>query len=490
MSGLRSLPELLAGLLEEGAAPPELAVSGLACDSRRVAPGTLFFAIPGTREDGARFAGKAVEAGAAAIVAARPLALPVPCLVARSPRRAAAIAAARFHGEPGRGLACVGVTGTNGKTTTCHLLAGLMQCAGRPFGLIGTVGHRAGQLALPAATTTPGPIELQELLCAMAEGKLAGCAMEVSSHALDQDRAAGVSFRVGVFTNLTRDHLDYHGSMEAYAGAKRRLFSGLEPGASAVANLDDPAGAAMLAAVPPGVERIGFSAGAQGGAVLRARALRPHPEGVSFRLEGPGGAEAVELPLVGAFNVENALAAAGAALALGLTLAQVAAGLARAEGAPGRLEKIPGPPGRPRVFVDYAHTPDALERALRALRPLTPGRLVVLFGCGGDRDRGKRPLMGRAAAAAADEVWVTSDNPRGEEPAAIIAAVLAGAGEGPARVRVEPDRETAIRLALEQAGPEDTVLVAGKGHESEQIVGERRLRFSDREVVGRLLCRG
>ncbi len=485
-----TLGEVLGGIVSLGGVPGDLPLEGLTQDSRKVRPGWLFFAVPGVKEDGARYAGEAVERGAPAVVASRPLDLPVPCLATPRVRRALALAADRFFGEPSRRLLCAGVTGTNGKTTVCHLLRGLFAEAGRPFGLMGTVGNLVGDRVLPALTTTPDPVEVQALLCEMEAKGLEGCAMEVSSHALDQDRTAGVRFRAAVFTNLTRDHLDYHGDMETYFRAKLALFEGVTPGGRAVLNASDPWARKAAGFLPGEVEPLFYGIGP--GVDAGVRALDPSfgPEGADFFLEWRGDRVPVRLPLVGAFNVENALAAAAAALALGLSLEEAARGLEKARPAPGRLERVPGGKEDPAVFVDYAHTPDALERVLRALRPLAGGRLVAVFGAGGDRDKGKRPLMGEAAARLADLVWITSDNPRTEDPLEIIDQIREGTREGKARVEVEPDREKAIEKALGEAGPGDIVLIAGKGHEAVQIVGEERIPFKDSEVAGRFLCGG
>ena len=485
-----TLGKVLGGIVPLGGAPADLPLEGLTQDSRKVRPGWLFFAVPGIREDGARYAGEAVERGAVAVVAQRPLDLPVPCLVTDLVRPALAKAADRFFGSPSERLSLAGVTGTNGKTTVCHLLRGLFQEAGRPWGVMGTVGNLVGDRVLPALTTTPDPVEVQALLRKMEEAGLEGCAMEVSSHALDQDRAAGVRFRVALFTNLTRDHLDYHGGMEAYFRAKLKLFTRLSPGARAVLNAADPWAQRAADSLPGGVTPLFYRVGPGPGGEVRALEPEFGPQGVSFLLEIGGRRSRVRLPLVGDFNLENALAAAGAGWVLGLSLEEIARGLEKARPAPGRLERVPGGKGDPLVLVDYAHTPDALERALQALRPLAENQLVVVFGAGGDRDRGKRPLMGRAASRWADRVWITSDNPRSEDPLEIIDQILEGTREGRAQVRTEPDRERAIEKALRESGPGDIVLIAGKGHEAVQVVGKERIPFLDSQVAGRFLCGG
>ena len=482
------LPELLEGLLAPGEEPPSLPVRGIGDDSRRVEEGWLFCAVPGHRRDGADFVPQARRRGARAVLAARPLpGLDLPCLVAPDIRRAAAIASHRFHGRPSRRVACAGVTGTNGKTTVCHLVAGILEEAGRRTGVLGTLGYRLGAERRPAPTTTPGPVTTQELLGEMAEGGFQACLMEVSSHALTQDRTAGIEWRAAAFTNLTRDHLDYHGSMEEYAKAKMKLFAALPPGARAVVNLDDPLAGRILAALPSGVEGLACSLDPGKGAAITLLERRRRGWGYALELDLAGHRVRAGLPLAGEFNLENALVALGLALALGLTPSAVAAGLGRAAPVPGRLERVaPVRPGLPAVCVDYAHTPDALARALAALRPFCPGRLGLVFGCGGERDRGKRPLMGEIAARLADRVWITSDNPRGEDPAAIAAQVAAGLGGRAARV--ELDRREAIRLALAEAEEGDLVLVAGKGHEDYQLLAGERRHFDDRETVRDLLC--
>ena len=476
---------------------PEIVL--VTCDSRAVVPGACFFALPGARLDGRSFASRAAGQGASAVVAEQPVeCAPARLLLAPSARRALAIAAANFHGRPADALRIAGVTGTNGKTTVAYLLEACAAEAGLPVGVMGTVTHRFAGEERPASHTTPESTEIQALLAEMVRAGTKAVVMEVSSHALSQERVSGVRFHAAAFTNLTRDHLDYHGDMEAYFAAKRRLFTEhLTEGAIAVINAQDPFGARLADQLGPGREVWRF--GTRGEDPLRAVDVRMAMSGVQAVLLTPRGEIAVHSPLVGVHNLENLLCAAGLSLALGLPPEAVARGLSRSRGAPGRLERIVGP-SRPGVsaFVDYAHTDDALARALSALRALSPRRIVCLFGCGGDRDRGKRPLMGRAAAAGAELTIVTSDNPRTEAPDAIIAEILPGlagarrlsaeeARGGERGYLIEPDRRAAIALALECAHEGDVVLLAGKGHEDYQIVGTERRHFSDREEARRFL---
>jgi len=468
---------------------PQTELAGLASDSRRVRPGDLFFCLRGLTRDGHDYAGEAVAKGAAALVAERELPFAVPQLIVPDAQRALAQLADAFFGRPTRLLRPIGVTGTNGKTTTTWLIERILLDAGVPAGVIGTVEIRFARQSLPASVTTPDVLELQRLFRGMADAGGRRCVMEVSSHALEQGRVRGVRFRTAVFTNLTQDHLDYHGTMEAYAAAKGLLFARLgnayedEPAERtyAVLNADDPAseGFARLTSaevVPYGIERE---------AMVRAVDVKATARGASFTAETFAGSRRIDLRLVGRFNVYNALAALSAALCEGIPLEAAAASLERVAGVPGRLEPVDE--GQPfAVVVDYAHTPDGLDNVLRAVREIAEGRVICVFGCGGDRDRTKRPVMGRIAATLADYVWVTSDNPRSEDPAAIIRDIEAGIREAgcPAdRYALEADRRAAIFRAVEMAGPGDVVLIAGKGHETYQIVGGETLPFDDRLVA-------
>ncbi len=476
----RSLEEIVAALRREDllltAPGTGVGLTGVSADSRAVEPGMLYLAVRGSVADGHRFVADAVRRGAVAVVVETPQQNKVPEVVVRDGRLAAIAAGRAWYRDPAARLALVGITGTNGKTTTTALVRHLLNSGGRA-GSIGTLGAFDGAGAtVPSAAgslTTPGPIDLQATLFELAERGVTHVAMETSSHSLDQGRLDGLTFAAGVFTNLTRDHLDYHGTMEAYLAAKLRLSGHLGLEGVEVVNLDDPAWRVM----PPRNRRLTF--GLDSAAGIRAAEVHLGSAGSSFRLLTPQGQALIRLPLPGDFNVSNALGAAAAAFAVGVPLAAVAEGLNRAPQVPGRMEKIAE---RPCVILrDYAHTPDALERALTALRPLTHGRLIVVFGCGGDRDRGKRPLMGRIAAQEADLAIVTSDNPRTEDPEAIIDEVERGMG-GVVHQRVV-DRLAAIHAALAAARPDDTVLLAGKGHETYQVIGTEKLPFDERAIV-------
>jgi UDP-N-acetylmuramoyl-L-alanyl-D-glutamate--2,6-diaminopimelate ligase len=465
-------------------------------DSRAVRPGALFVAVRGGRQDGHDFAAAAVAAGAVAVLGERAVDVPgAVVLTAADSRRALAACAAAFTGHPSRRVRLAGVTGTNGKTTVTYLVDSMMRAAGVNTGVIGTVGVRFAGAERRLDFTTPEAPELCALVDEMAGAGVQACVMEVSSHALAQHRADGLRFRAAAFTNLTRDHLDFHGDMESYFLAKRRLFTDLlDPDGAAVVNVDDPHGARLGNTLP---ERrlLSFSARGVEAASLRADGATFSLAGTRARLRTPEGDAEMETRLVGAHNLENLLAAAGLAFGLGAPLAAVLAGAREAKAPPGRLERVEDPRGR-HVFVDYAHTDDALACILVALRGLGAPRIACVFGCGGDRDPGKRPLMGRAVGAAADLAVVTSDNPRTEDPLAIIGAIVPGVEEGGLRplaydeaIRgergyvVEPDRRAAIVLALASARKGDVVLIAGKGHEDYQIVGATKHPFDDRVVA-------
>ncbi|MYB32421.1 MAG: UDP-N-acetylmuramoyl-L-alanyl-D-glutamate--2,6-diaminopimelate ligase, partial [Acidobacteria bacterium] len=492
--------DLLDGLEAElPAGAGDLRVRGVTCDSRTVEPGSLFIAMPGERFDGHDFVPAAAAAGAAAVmVETQPADPGIPVVRVRDARRAAGPVAAAFHGRPSDAMRLVGVTGTNGKTTVAWLLDAFFQQETSGGLYCGTVAHRAhagGRLLEPAAaglTTREAP-EFQSLL---ALARSAGCrfgAVECSSHGLRQGRLGGTAFEVAVFTNLTRDHLDFHGEFDAYFRAKRELFTDLlRPGGTAVIGWDDPFGARLAAELQelrPDARVVGF--GSDPGATIRLSAIRSDLDGTRVSLDGPAGSGEISSPMLGHFSGLNLAAAWGALTALGFDGARAAEVLSGAAPPPGRMERIGAPRGsrrgrKPAVLVDYAHTPDALARALAAARCLVgDGRLHVVFVCGGERDRGNRPLMGDAAARLADRVVVTSDNPRGEEPGAIIAEVRVGA-ENPAlgaEVLTEPDRRRAIEAAVAVAGPRDLVVVAGKGHETHQQLGDTRIPFDDRQVV-------
>ena len=468
----------------------DVAVRGVQHDSRAIAAGDLFAAIEGASFDGTRFASGAVERGAVAVLASRELPLPVPQLISGDVRHAMAVAAHAVEGDPTRDLELVGITGTNGKTTTSYLVDGMLRELGRSPWMLGTVEVRAGEARRPARFTTPEADDLARFAREAVDAGAGQLVMEVSSHGLAQARVAGAHFAVAAFTNLSRDHLDFHGTMEAYEAAKASLFLAHRPRVS-VLNVDDPAGARIAAAVPDAIT-VGRSEDAR----LRIVDARFERTGIQASLTFDGAPLSLGSALVGRHNLENLAAALGCGLGLGLPSAEAAAALGRAPAAPGRLEPVADPRGST-IVVDYAHTPDALVNALRALRPITAGRLVVVFGCGGDRDAGKRPQMGRAAAEGADLVIVTSDNPRTEDPAAIVEAIVPGVEAAGLRLAdvdaergfvVEIDRARAIARAVAALRPEDTLLVAGKGHEDYQIVGTAKRPFDDRAVAAEAIA--
>jgi UDP-N-acetylmuramoyl-L-alanyl-D-glutamate--2,6-diaminopimelate ligase len=456
----------LRDLMGNGA--PEVEISGLAYSSRSVAPGTLFFCVPGFRADGHDFAPDAVARGAVALVCQRPLELGVPEVIVDDVRAAMGPAAARFYGDPTGELEVVGVTGTNGKTTTAFLLRHLLEAGGRQTGLLGTVKRVVGGVEEEVERTTPEAIDLQATFRAMLDGGDRACAMEVSSHALELGRVAGIRFACRVFTNLTQDHLDFHETMEAYFAAKRRLFE--EPGTSVV-NVDDEYGRRIAAEVEQAI-----TFGVERDADYRARDVEFDLMGSRFVCATPDGELELQSPLAGLFNVQNVLGAVAAARSLGVAQEAIAAALPEFGRVPGRFEPVDE--GQDfGVLVDYAHTPEALENVLQAAREVTRGRLHVVFGAGGDRDRGKRPLMGAAARSLADRVLVTSDNPRSEEPEAIVDAIMEGAGPDAER---ETDRRAAIARAIDTAGPGDVVVIAGKGHEQgQEFENGRKEPFDD-----------
>ena len=467
---------------------PRTEIASVTHDSRAVGPGDLFCCVVGSTSDGHDHAPAAVAAGAAALLVERPLGLPVAEARVASVRAAMGPAAAAAFGQPSTKLAVLGVTGTNGKTTTTYLLENIARAAGIRPGVIGTIGTRIDGVAVPGERTTPEATELQAVLSRMADAGVGLAAIEVSSHALVMHRVDGTRFAAACFTNLSHDHLDFHAGLEDYFEAKARLFAPAFT-AAAAANLDDAHGVEIARrAGAAGLSVLGFGLEAAG-AEVRAVGLDASPAGNAFRLATPYGSADVRSPLVGRFNASNALAAAATALAAGLDVDAVAAGLAAPIVVPGRMERVEA--GQPfPVLVDYAHTPDGLVQVLRAARPLVGagGRLVVVFGCGGDRDRAKRPEMGRAAADLADVVVVTSDNPRSEDPRAIIDEVLAGIPAA-GRPVVEPDRRRAIGEALAGRGPDDVVVVAGKGHEQGQTTGGVTVPFDDRVVAREELAR-
>jgi len=488
---MKSLGELVAaagGTARIVRGAPEVRVAGIETDSRTVRPGALFAALPGRTSDGHRYLGAAAAAGAAALLvepgqgAAAPAG---PAIVeAADLRHALGAMAARFYDHPSGDLDLVGVTGTNGKTTVTWLLEAIARAAGRKPGVIGTIACRWGVWERPAGNTTPEAPELQRLLREMADAGVQVVALEASSHALELDRLVDCRFAVAVFTNLGRDHLDFHRDLEAYGAAKAKLFTAHAPKTSVI-NADDPAGARLIAAARGTV--IAYGRGEA--AALRAVEISAGAEGLRFVIAAEGQRVPIASPLLGEHNVANILAAAGAARALGMSWDAVQAGVAACALVPGRFERVGGCGEGPLVLVDFAHTPEAVENALRVARGLCRGKLSVVLGCGGDRDRGKRPLMGAAAALLADRAYLTSDNPRSEQPEEILAQILAGAqaSGGAAVLRVIEDRRAAIRAAVRDCGAGDVVLIAGKGHEDTQTVGGRTLPFSDREEARRAL---
>lgn len=465
---------------------PAVTISSLVDDSRAVRPGGCFVAVHGKEVDGHTFITAAVAAGARAIVVDRDGFAPPgsACVRVADTREALARLAAAYYGlrdDSPCPMRLIGITGTNGKTTTTWLLRAILAAAGQPTALIGTIEYDSVGRHHPAPLTTPGPLELARLLASARDAGAVYAVLEVSSHALDQRRCDGLAFAATVFTNLSGDHLDYHGTMERYAAAKRRLFTLREPGGVAVVNLDDPMGESLAGSLDGRVLSFGIDSPAAG---LSARIEAMDRAGSTFVLAGRSFETRVRLSLVGRHNISNALAAAATADALDLAPEAILAGLERIAGVPGRLQRVE-PDGSPFcVFVDYAHTDAALNSALRALRPLTPGRLICVFGCGGNRDREKRPRMAAVAARWADLTFVTSDNPRTEDSSRIIDEILAGfPRDGAGRVEVREDRRCAIEAAIGEAWPGDTVLIAGKGHETYQLVGGEVRPFDDVAVA-------
>ncbi len=488
---LRALPER--DQPAPGAIPVDAAsagVTGIAYDSRRVTRGDVFVALKGRHADGTAFARQAAERGAAAIVSAPPVLsdLGIPWIAVSDARLALALLSSAFFGRPSAEMQVVGITGTNGKTTVAHLVAAIFDAAGVRCGMLGTVGYRVGRDTRPATHTTPEAPDLQALLREMVDSGCGACAMEVSSHALSLRRVDAMTFAAGVFTNLTRDHLDFHGDMEAYFQSKRRLFEML-PDAPSLINIDDPRGAALT---EMGARPVTF-------AIDRPADITPGPlsfslDGLTFDVRTPRGTVHIRSALVGRPNVYNSLAAVGAATALGLSFDVIERGVRSLEGVPGRFEIVSGSADGLTVVVDYAHTDDALRNLLETARLLARGRLITVFGCGGDRDRTKRPLMGAVAGRLSDVIIITSDNPRGEDPARIIEEIQRGITSDTRRPDGQPplaivDRREAIGRAIAVARPGDLVLIAGKGHETHQVIGDRVIDFDDvavaRDALGR-----
>ncbi len=471
------LNQLLAGVALTERRAGDVECSGICYDTRTMEPGCLFVALPGYKTDGHKYIAQALEQGAAAVLCQHPPEGEGPWLVTPDARAALAAVSANWFGHPARDMTLLAVTGTNGKTTTTYLLKAMLEgVLGARVGLIGTNQNMVRDEVLPAHRTTPESWEVQQLLREMADAGCTHVVMEASSHALVLHRLDGLRFRAGIFTNLTQDHLDFHGTMEAYRDAKGLLFRQSD---TAVLNLDDEAGRyfARTVAVP----RLTYSE-RRDEADLTAKNLRLFPDRVEFEAVAAGAISRVRLPIPGGFTVYNALGVLTCGLALGLPLADCADALAKAPGVKGRIEVVPVPADFA-VIIDYAHTPDALENILTTVRDFTAGRVICLFGCGGDRDRTKRPQMGAIAGSLADVAVVTSDNPRTEEPEAIIRDILPGLEGTAAEVVVEPDRRAAIRRALSLAKPGDTVVLAGKGHETYQEVGTQVLHLDEREEV-------
>jgi UDP-N-acetylmuramoyl-L-alanyl-D-glutamate--2,6-diaminopimelate ligase len=492
----------LAGMLERlSSLPPDWLdreVLDIVYDSRKVRPGSLFVAVRGFHSDGHLFILQAVKQGAVAVVTERhsstAAATGTPQIVIEDSRRALALLANAFYGHPSQKLALIGITGTNGKTTTSYLVKAIIEAAGGVSGLIGTIDYRVGDNVYPAPNTTPESLDLQRLLAEMVGLGATHCVIEVSSHALELGRTLGCAFAAAAFTNLTQDHLDFHGTMDAYFRAKLLLFSGLQPERSAVVNLDDARAGEIIKATKAQIITTGMTDRAD---IQPAGAIQHGIRGLSFEVTTPSGTVRVESPLVGRHNVHNILTAVGIGTALGFSAEAISRGIKNMKAVPGRMEKVDEGQSYG-VVVDYAHTEDALDRLLEAVRELASSRIITVFGCGGDRDRTKRPKMGAAAIRGSDVVIVTSDNPRTEDPLSIIEEVEQGMTEGmripspdaapdPVGGRtpysVIPDRQVAVATAIGMAKPGDVVVLAGKGHEDYQIIGNTKIHYDDREVA-------
>jgi len=468
--------------------PPNRSVESIAYDSRRVQRNGLFVALRGKKSDGHDFVEQAIEKGASVIVAEREQKYPrATCVAVENTRTALADLGAAFYGYPARKLKLAGVTGTNGKTTTTFLIQHICEKAGMRCGLIGTVRYQLGERVLPAARTTPESLDLQELLAQIANAGCRAATMEVSSHALAQDRTRGLELDVAVFTNLTQDHLDFHGTMKNYFESKLKLFIQLASQQKkrkpvAVVNIDDRYGEQLLGKIDKSISIITYGLGVR--ADFRASNYRMEFGGTSYQLDARGKSYLVRIPLIGRFNVANSLAALAAANALGISVREAVLSFGKSPQVPGRLEMVPAK-RQFQIFVDYAHTPDALLNVLKTLRELEPRRLIVVFGCGGDRDREKRPLMAQVVDLNADYAIITSDNPRKEDPAAIISEVERGFRSSHYEKLI--DRAEAIARAIALAQPRDIVLIAGKGHETYQEFADHTVPFDDIQVARRAL---
>jgi len=475
------LKEILEGLsLLEITADMEMEIGGISFDSRTVSPGQLFVAVSGFASDGHRFIPMAVEKGACAVLCEKVPEIDIPYIRVENTRFALAIAAKNFYGDPAGKMCMIGLTGTNGKTTSTYLIKHMLEfCRGAKVGLIGTNANMIGDTELHTERTTPESLELQSLLADMHAAGCTHVVMEVSSHALVLDRVAGIQYEVGAFTNLTQDHLDFHGDMDEYARAKSLLFSHCNKGA---ANVDDPYSKVMLSGAKCPV--ITYSIG--GDALLVAEELRLEPSSVHFKASFGGERVQVDLGIPGRFSVYNALGVIACCLQLGLSLEECAAALKSAKGVKGRVETVPTD-GDYTIVIDYSHTPDSLENVLKTVREATKGRVVALFGCGGDRDRAKRPIMGRIGTEMSDFAIITSDNPRTEDPDAIIADILEGVDVDSERYVAITDRVQAIRYAIENHRPGDIIVLAGKGHETYQEINHQKFHMDEREIVADIL---
>lgn len=486
------LSELVDGLkIVQVIGSADVAVTGFSMDSRRVEPGNMFVVLTEPElEDRRQFIPHAVSAGATSVLVEEPLPEPhqmtgVTQVVVPDVQVASALMAAKFYGEPAQRLTVIGVTGTKGKTTTSHLIAQMLECSGTPTGLIGTVSIRYPGVAEPSPNTTPHAIALQRIFARMVEAGAKAVSMEVSSHALRLHRVAGIKFSVGVFTNLGGDHMNFHSTVEDYVQAKSMLMAAVGEG-STVVNMDDERGSLMRASSLCECYTYGLSSDA----VIRASDVNTSLAGSEFVLHCPGGSRRVKMTLPGRFNVYNALAAAGAVISLGVPLDAIVDALERTRGVPGRMESIDTANLGFRVVVDYAHTAESMENVLQTLKGLNPRRLITVFGCGGDRDRTRRPKMGKVAASYSDLVFVTSDNPRTEDPASIIQDIVAGLvedGVDRSHYMVVQDRAEAIEQAVREARAGDIVAILGKGHEDYQIIGNDKIHFDDREVASRVV---
>jgi UDP-N-acetylmuramoyl-L-alanyl-D-glutamate--2,6-diaminopimelate ligase len=480
------LRELLDGVdVRSSGADGDIEISSVTSDSRQCRPGSLFVAIPGFQQDGTAFVDSAVRNGATAVVAERSVPLRVPLIETPDARAAAAIIAANYYGRPGSHLTLIGVTGTSGKTTTTKMIESIIDATGEPAGLVGTIEYRAGELRELADRTTPDSMVLQQWLATMVEQGVRRAVMEVSSHALVLKRTWGLHFGAAVFTNLSRDHFDFHKDFEDYFAAKRLLFEQIDRSRRcAVVNIDDPYGRRLRDEMGPAAMTFGMTPEAD---IHPADAFGSAIEGLSGTVVTPAGEVNVQSSLVGLPNLSNWMGAIGAALATGISVQYIEEGIRSLKTVRGRFERIAS--DKATVLVDYAHKPDALEKLLHAVRAMAPDRKILLvFGCGGDRDQGKRPLMGEIAGRLADMTFITSDNPRSEDPAAIIRQIEEGMiGAGGSGYVVEPDRRRAIERAMEAADGESVVVVAGKGHENYQVIGERIVHFDDREEVQQAL---